>query len=149
MVSLIFLKRSLVLLNLLFSSISLHCSVRKAFFFFFLPACYSLELCIQMGASFLSFFAFRFASFHSYQDGWVMVETSDKLWSTGEGKSKPLQYSCLENPINSMKRQKYRRLKDEFSATGDQWRNNSRKNEGMGPKKKTTPYVGCDDGSKV
>ena len=65
-----------------------------------------------------------------------MVERSDKMWSTGEGNGKPLQYSCLENPMNSMKRQKDRTLKDELPrsvgaqyATGDQWRNNSRKNE--------------------
>ena len=72
-----------------------------------------------------------------------MVETSDKTWSTGEGNGKPLQYSCLENPMNSMKRQKDRTLKDELPklvgaqhATGDQWRNNSRKNEKMKPKQK-------------
>ena len=66
----------------------------------------------------------------------VMVESSDKTWSTGEGNGKPLQYACLENPVNSMKRQKDRRLRDELPrsvgaqyATGDQWRNNSRKNE--------------------
>ena len=77
------------------------------------------------------------------QDGRVMVERSDRMWSTGEGTSKPLQYSCLENPMNSMKRQKDRTLKDELPrsagaqyATGDQWRNNSRKNEGMEPKQK-------------
>ena len=65
------------------------------------------------------------------------------MWSTGEGNGKPLQYSYLENPINSMKRQKDRMLKDELPrsvgaqyATGDQWRNNSRKNEGMEPKQK-------------
>ena len=70
--------------------------------------------------------------------GWVVVERSDRMWSTGEGNGKPLQYSCLENPMNSMKRQKDRTLKDEVPrsvgaqyATGDQWRNNSRKNEGM------------------
>ena len=70
------------------------------------------------------------------QDGWVMVESSDKLWSTGEGIGKPLQYSCLENPVNSMKRQKDMKLKDEQPrlvgvqyATGEEWRNNSRKNE--------------------
>ena len=70
------------------------------------------------------------------QDGWVMVESSDKMWSIGEGNAKPLQYSCHENPINSMKRQKDRTLKDEVPrlvgaqyAIGDQWRNNSRKNE--------------------
>ena len=70
------------------------------------------------------------------QDGLVMVESSDKMWATGEGNGKPLQYSCLENPVNSMKRQKDITLKDELPrsvcaqyATGDQWRNNSRKNE--------------------
>ena len=75
------------------------------------------------------------------QDGWVMVERSDRMWSTGEGNGKPLQYSCLENPMNSMKRQNDRILKEELLrsvgaqyATGDQWRNNSRKNEGMEPK---------------
>ena len=82
------------------------------------------------------------------QDGWVIVESSDKTWSTGEGNGKPLQYSCLENPINSMKRQKDRTLKDELPrsvgaqyATGDEWRNNSRKNEGMEPKQKQNPVV--------
>ena len=70
------------------------------------------------------------------QDGRVMVESSDTMWSTGEGDGKPLQYSCLENPMNSMKRQKHRTLKDEVPrlvgsqyATGEEWRNNSRKNE--------------------
>ena len=48
------------------------------------------------------------------QDGWVMVESSDRMWSTGEGNGKPLQYSCLENPMNSKKRQKYMTLKDEL-----------------------------------
>ena len=79
------------------------------------------------------------------QDGRVMVERSDRMWSTGEGNSKPLQYSCFENPMNSMKRQNDRILKEEFPrsvgaqyATGDQWRNNSRKNEGMEPKKNNT-----------
>ena len=68
-----------------------------------------------------------------------MVERSDRMWSTGEGNGKPLQYSCLENPMNSVKKQKERTLKDELPrsvgaqyATGDQWRNNSRKNEGLG-----------------
>ena len=72
------------------------------------------------------------------QDGWVMVESSDKTWSIGEGNGKPLQYSCLESPMNSMKRQKDRTLKEELPrlvgapyAAGDQWRNNSRKNEEM------------------
>ena len=74
--------------------------------------------------------------YRATQDGQVMVENSDKTWSTGEGNGKPLQYSCLENPMNSMKRQKDRTLKDELPrsvgtqyATGDQWRTNSRKNE--------------------
>ena len=82
------------------------------------------------------------------QDGRVMVENSDKMWSTGEGNGKPIQYSCLENPMNSMKRQKDRTLKDELPrsvdaqyTTGDQWRNNSRKNEGMEPKQKQYPVV--------
>ena len=77
------------------------------------------------------------------QDGRVMVESSDKTWSTGEGNGKPLQYSCHENPMNGMKKQKDRTLRDELPrsvgtqyATGDQWRNNSRKNEGMEPKQK-------------
>ena len=86
-----------------------------------------------------------------------MVERSDRMWSTGGGNGKPLQYSCLENPMNSMKRQKDRTLKDEFPrsvgaqyATGDQWRNNSRKNEGMEPKHKQYPVVDVTgDGSKV
>ena len=72
------------------------------------------------------------------KDGQVMVESSDKMWSTGEGYGKPLHYSCIENPMNSMKKQKNRTLKDELPrlvgaqyATGDQWRNNSRKNEEM------------------
>ena len=70
------------------------------------------------------------------QDRRVMVERSDRVWPTGEGNGKPLQYSCLENPMNSMKRQNDRILKEELPrsvgaqyATGDQWRNNSRKNE--------------------
>ena len=69
------------------------------------------------------------------QDGWVMVERSDRMWSTGEGNGKPLQYFCLENPMNSMKRQKDRTLKDELPrtvgaqyASGDQQKKNSRKN---------------------
>ena len=70
-----------------------------------------------------------------------MVESSEQTWSPGEGNGKPLQYSCLENPMKSMKRQKDRTLKDELPtsvgaqyATGDQCRNNSRKNEEMEPK---------------
>ena len=87
----------------------------------------------------------------------VMVERSERMWSTGEGNGKPLQYSCLENPINSMKRQKDRTLKDELPrlvgaqyATGDQWRNNSRKNEEIEPKQKQHPVVDVTgDGNKV
>ena len=74
-----------------------------------------------------------------------MVERSDRMWSTGEGNGKPLQYSCLENPMNSMKRQNDRILKEELPrsvgaqyATGDQWSNNSKKNEGMEPSKNNT-----------
>ena len=91
------------------------------------------------------------------QDKWVMVEWSDRMWSTGEGNGKPLQYSCLENPMNSMKRQKDRTLKDELLrsvgtqyATGDQWRNNSRKHEETEPKQKQHPVVEVTGaGSKV
>ena len=91
------------------------------------------------------------------QDGQVMVERSDRMWSTGEGNGKPLQNYCLENLMKSMKRQKDRTLKDELPklvgtqyATGNHWRNNSRKNEGMEPKQKQYPVVdGTGDGSKV
>ena len=81
------------------------------------------------------------------QNGQVMVERSDRMWSTGERNGKPLQYSCLENPMNSMKRQNDRIPKEQPRslgaqyATGDQWRNNSRKNEGMEPKQKEYPAV--------
>ena len=77
------------------------------------------------------------------QDGWVMVERSDRMWSTGEGNGKPLWYSCLENPMNSMKRQKDRTLKDElpkcpvcYWRSVETWRNNSRNNEETEPKQK-------------
>ena len=91
------------------------------------------------------------------QDGWVMVERSERMWSTGEGNGKPLQYSCLENPMSSVKGQNDRILKEELPrslgaqyATGDQWRNNSRKNEGMEPKQKQYPAVDVTtDRSKV
>ena len=91
------------------------------------------------------------------QDGWVMVEMSDKMWPSGEGNGKPLQYSCLENPMNSMTRQKDRTLKYELPrsvgtqyATGDQWRNNSRKNEETQRKQKQHTVVDVTgDGSKV
>ena len=76
------------------------------------------------------------------------MESSDKTWSAGEGNGKPLQYFCLENPMNSMKRQKDRTLKEELPrsvgaqyATGDQWRNNSRKNEERDPKQKQCSVV--------
>ena len=79
------------------------------------------------------------------------------MWSTGEGNGKPLQYSCLENPMNCMKRQNDRILKEELPrsvgaqcTTGDQWRNNSRKNEDMEPKQKQHSVVDVTgDGSKV
>ena len=77
-----------------------------------------------------------------------MVEKSDRTWSPGEGNGKPLQYSCLENPMNSMKRQNDRIPKEELPrslgaqcATGDQWRNNSRRKEGMESKQKQYPVV--------
>ena len=91
------------------------------------------------------------------QDGRVMVERSDRMWSTGEGNGKPLQYSCLENPMNTMKRQNDRIPKEVLPrsvgaqhTTGVQWRNNSRKNEGMEPKRKQYPAVDVTgDRSKV
>ena len=87
----------------------------------------------------------------------VMVKRSDRMWSTGEGNDKPLQYSCLENRMNSMKRQNDRTLKEELPrvvgaqyATGDQWRNNSTKNEGMESKQKQYPVVDVTgDRSKI
>ena len=86
-----------------------------------------------------------------------MVESSDKMRFIGEGNGKPLQHSCLENPMNSMKRQKDRTLKDELPrfvgaqyATGEEWRNDSRKNEEIEPKQKQCPVVDVTgDGSKV
>ena len=85
------------------------------------------------------------------------MESSDKTWSTGEGNGKPLQYSCLENPMNSGKRQKDKTLKDERHrsvgaqyATGEEWRNSSRKNEEVKPNQKQHPAVDVTgDGSKV
>ena len=89
------------------------------------------------------------------QDGQDMVEMSDRMWSTGKANGKPLQYSCLENPMNTMKRQKDRTLKDKLPrfvcaqyATGDQWRNNFRKNEEPKQKQHTAVDV-PGDGSKV
>ena len=85
------------------------------------------------------------------------MEKSDRMWSTGEGNGKPLQYSCLENPMNSMKRQNDRIPKEELHrslgaqyATGGQWRNNSKKNDGMESKQKQYPAVDVTgDRSKV
>ena len=85
------------------------------------------------------------------------MERSDRMWSTGERSGKKIQYSYLENPMNSMKRQNDKILKEELPmlvgaqyATGDQWRNNSRKNEGMELKQKQYPVVDVTgDGSKV
>ena len=82
------------------------------------------------------------------QDRRVIAERSDRMWSTEEVNGKPLQYSCLENPMNSMKRQNDRILREELSrsvgaqcATGDQWGNNCRQKEGMQPKQKQHPLV--------
>ena len=96
-------------------------------------------------------------TYRATQDRWVMVESANKMWFTGEGNGKPLQYSCLGNPMNSMKRQKDRTLKDELPrsvggqyATGDQWRNNYRGIEEMEPKQKKHLAVDVTgDGSKV
>ena len=81
--------------------------------------------------------------YRATQDRRVMVKSSDRMWSTGERNGKPLQYSCLENPMNSMKRQKDRTLKDELLrsvgdqyAAGDEWKTNSRKNEETESKQK-------------
>ena len=85
-----------------------------------------------------------------------MPRENDRMWSTGEGNGKPLHYSFLENPMNNMRGQNDRTLKDELArsgaqyATGDQWRKNSRKNEGMEPKQKQYPVVdGTGDRSVV
>ena len=82
------------------------------------------------------------------QDKWVMVESSDKMWSTGEGNGKPLQDSCLESCHEQYEKAKDRTLKDELPrslgaqyATGDQWRNNSIKNEETEPKQKQHPVM--------
>ena len=91
------------------------------------------------------------------QDGWVMVEISDKMRSAGEENGKPLHYYCLEKPMNSMKRQKDRTPKDKVPrlvgaqyATGEEWRNKSRKNEKAEPKQKQCPVVDVTgDGSQV
>ena len=91
------------------------------------------------------------------QDGQVMVERSDRMWSTGEGNGKPLQYSCLENPMNSMKRQKDRTLKDELHrsigaqyATGYQWRITPERMKGWSQSKNNTQlWMWLGDRSKV
>ena len=95
--------------------------------------------------------------YRATQEGRVMVESSDQTWSTGEGKGKPLQYSCLEKPMNSMKRQKGMTLKDELPrsvgtqyATGEEWRNSFRKNEEIELKQRQHLAVDVTgDGSKV
>ena len=95
--------------------------------------------------------------YRATQDGWVMVQSSDKTWSTGEGNGKPLQYSCFENPKNSMKMQKDRTLKDEFPrlvgvqhATGEERKNSSRRNEEAEAKGKHCPVVDVTGGeSKI
>ena len=95
--------------------------------------------------------------FGATQDRRAMVERSDRLWSTGEGNGKPLQYSFLENPMMSMIKEKERTVKDELprlvgaqNATGDQWRHNSRKNEGVEPKQRQHPVVdGTGDRRKI
>ena len=86
-----------------------------------------------------------------------MVDSSDKTWSPGEGNGKSFQYSCLKRPMNSMKRQEDRTIKDELSrsagpqyATEEEWRNNSKKNEEIEPKQKQHPVVDVTgDGSEV
>ena len=94
--------------------------------------------------------------FRTTQDRWVIVKSFDKTLSTGEGNGKPPQYSCLENPMNSMKRQKDTTLKDVSKsvdaqyATREEWRNNTRKNEETEPKRKQHPAVDVTgDGSQV
>ena len=90
------------------------------------------------------------------QDGQITVKSSDKRWCTGEGNGKSLHHSCLENPLNTIKRKKDTTLKDELPklvgaqyVTGDQWRSNCRKNEEMEPKLKQHPVVDMTvDGSK-
>ena len=102
-----------------------------------------------------------FLRLHPSTAFWTLVDRDgysiSSVWSTGEGNDKPLQYSCLENPMNSMKRQNDRIPKEELPrslgaqyATGDQWRNNSQKNEGMEPKQKQYPAVNVTgDRSKI
>ena len=93
--------------------------------------------------------------YRATQDRRVMVESSDKMWSLGEGNGKPLQHSCLENPMNTMKRQKDMTLKDELSrsvgaqhATGEERRNSSRRNEGAEPKQEQCLVLDVSSGEK-
>ena len=141
------MKYSLGISNFLEEISSLSHSIVFLYFFeliieegFLISSVYSLDCCIQIGISFLFSFAFGFSSFHSYLEGLL------GMWSTGKGNGKALQHFCFENPMSSMKRQKFRTLKDELPrlvvaqyATGDQWSNNSRKNEGMEPKQQQHP----------
>ena len=130
----IFLKRSLVFPILLFSSISFHLSLRKAFLSHFAILWNSIFRCLYLSFSPLLFTSLLFTAI-----------CKDRMWSTREGNGKPLQYSCLENHMNSMKRQNDRILKEELPrslgaqyATGDQWRNNSRKMKGWSQSKNNT-----------
>ena len=84
------------------------------------------------------------------QDGWVKVEGFDKTWSTGKENGKPLQHSCSQSTMNSVKRQKSMKLKDELTrlvgaqyATGEGQRNSSRRNEEAEQKRETAPGCGC------
>ena len=96
-------------------------------------------------------------AYKATQDGWVMVESSDKMWLTGSGNGKPLQYSCLKNPMDSMKRQKDMIPEDDPPRSegvqyvnGGEWRNSSRNTEEAGPKQKQHSAVDVPDGeSKV
>ena len=112
-------------------------------------------VCKASSDSHFAFLHFFFLGMVSIPDSCTMSQT--RMWSTGEGNGKPLQHSCLENPMYILKRQQDRTLKDELPrlvgaqyAPGDQWRNNSRKNEGMEPKQKQHPVVHVTgDRSKV
>ena len=95
--------------------------------------------------------------YRATKDSWVLVESSDKTWPVGEGNGKPLQYSCMKNPMNTMKRQTDMTLKDELLRSVDaqhaNWRRaekSSRKNEEAKPKQKQHPVVDVTgDTSKV
>ena len=116
--------------------------------------CYSLNLSHPFLPSLSPKVCSLYLCLYSYPANRFISTTS--VWSTGEGNGKPLKYSCLENPMNSMKRQNDRILKEKLPrsvgtqyATGDQWRNNSRKNEGMEPKKEYPAVDVTGDRSKV